>query len=87
MILYTTNQDISQECRCFEYTFTNNTLPLHSENRTNHNLMLNQRHHPVITLLAVIMISVFSCQNTRRPPRLGDNKKAIGKQHSQQRRS
>ena len=65
MILYTTNQDISQECRCFEYTFTNNTLPLHSENRTNHNLMLNQRHHPVITLLAVIMISVFSCQNTR----------------------
>lgn len=27
--------------------------------------MLNQRHHPVITLLAVIMISVFSCQNTR----------------------
>ena len=65
MILYTTNQDISQECRCFEYTFTNNALPLHSENRTNHNLMLDQRHHPVITLLAVIMISVFSCQNTR----------------------
>ena len=27
--------------------------------------MLDQRYHPVITLLAVIMITVFSCQNTR----------------------